>query len=349
MTKKRIVAILMVVLVAFAMMPINSFALESVSVTVIGKNAVTEGNIHKETDAKLTATAEENFSFAGTKTYTWYEVDLNGNKLDEDPLEVDALQANILTIPEDLTAGAHYFVCVVEYYDIDSNLVGRGTSNPFAVTVAAGTPVVILDPNGGSFPEIFNPSNPYDVNIGTDKKLSASDLPGTPAKEGMKFIGWYTEKDFGGVKVDLSTATFDHTTRLYAKYDTFYTATFKANGGKFEYDLTEYFVEFNEGVILKESMPKDPVRDGYVFAGWYRTNDDGEEIKLQFIGDLGIAYAKMSDHEYLAKWEKVGGGVTNPPAKDTPKTGDSGLVPWAVLAACALMTTTAIYRKNNKA
>lgn len=88
------------------------------------------------------------------------------------------------------------------------------------------------------------------------------DIP-TPIKDGYEFQGWYyhnKEFDFS------STITKDMV--LVAKYEkleeskNLVVVTFDSNGGSFIDEVTT-----TAGSLIK--MPKEPVREGYQFDGWY--------------------------------------------------------------------------------
>lgn len=80
-----------------------------------------------------------------------------------------------------------------------------------------------------------------------------------PAKPGYRFVGWYETSDFSGSAVTKVTKA----TKLYAKWElTAYEVTFDANGGS----QVPAQTVFGASTITK---PVDPVREGYVFKGWY--------------------------------------------------------------------------------
>ena len=70
---------------------------------------------------------------------------------------------------------------------------------------------------------------------------------------------------------------------------------FDANGGSMEYSIQGY--DTLEPVGIKET----PVRNGYKFMGWYNA-------KGQWITTLNADTAQLS---LIAKWQKVGGGVSD--------------------------------------
>jgi len=110
--------------------------------------------------------------------------------------------------------------------------------------------------------------------------------PANPEKEGFEFVGWYAEDeayDFEKeVTSDLELVAKFKKTKVEVKQ---YTVKFVADGD----EITEVVIEGE-----KVSKPSDPVKDGYVFLGW-------------FVG--GEAYdfesSVTSDLELVAKFEEV--------------------------------------------
>lgn len=141
------------------------------------------------------------------------------------------------------------------------------------------TPVVTLDPNGGSVETTT-------VNT-KDGKMTA--LP-RPTHTDYTFDGWFTEKE-GGEPVDENTVFEDNTT-IYAHWTVAtYTITFHVTGTTNTYTLTTNA----EGKLT--FLPPTPTRTGYTFAGWYTAEVGGEEITLDtvFTGETTI----------YAHWTKV--------------------------------------------
>ncbi len=360
--KFRLLAVFTIVMVVIAMMPIYTFA-GSTSSVILDKTTltVTEGQIHKDPNAVVTATYDGLGS--GSFLYSWYECDSSGNN------RVKKGDLHEFRIPEELTDGTHYFVCVIEIAEIDgAKIVDTATSQIITVTVEEGIPVVILDPAGGNFAEIIDNDKPIEVKIGEDGKLS-EDMPSPPGAENCMFMGWFTEEYFGE-KVNPETYIFEHTTRLYAHYAQEQTAVFDANGGAFEKDEQKHTVTFADGIIYNDMMPKDPVREGYRFLGWYEKTPDGSERKLEFLEDLNAyVLVEINDYEFFAKWEKIEtteGNTTNPTVPNTseskpaapdageskpavPKTGDNNnIVMFGLLGMLAIAIGSGFEIKNNK-
>ncbi|NLM32925.1 MAG: InlB B-repeat-containing protein, partial [Acholeplasmataceae bacterium] len=81
----------------------------------------------------------------------------------------------------------------------------------------------------------------------------------TPTKEGHNFVGWYLDSEFSGEPVTQITEAKNYT--LYAKWEVqSYDVTFDVEG-----ETTVIQVQYGQTV----TKPQDPVKEGYVFLGWY--------------------------------------------------------------------------------
>ena len=94
---------------------------------------------------------------------------------------------------------------------------------------------------------------------------------GEPTKEDYAFAGWYTNPEFTGEPVTVLDNQGQNIV-LYAKWNLEkYNVTFVSNGST--------YLILPCDVNAMPSMPVNPTRDGYVFAGWY-SNElfEGNEI-----------------------------------------------------------------------
>lgn len=259
------------------------------------KCTVTEGKIHTEPMAFFKADGiPSDGSMIYGCNYQWYSCNLDGTGRTAIP------EANNskFRVPEELTDGTYYFICEVTGLDDNYKIVETVDTAVVKVEVADGAAVVIFDAaaNGGRFSDGDELKNSDII----DEKVSD---PGIPAKEGCRFSGWYTDP-YGMEPVDLSTKTFTHTTRLYAQYDVKTTVSLDANGGQFSDDTAKYYIEFF-GIYVSKDLFPEPKRDGYVFDGWYRQTDDGEEGPLTPDPETGEYELYEINFDFYAKWSKV--------------------------------------------
>lgn len=122
--------------------------------------------------------------------------------------------------------------------------------------------------------------------------------PTEPTKLGYSFDGWYTSTDGGktlSTKFDFTTSISSDIT-LYAKWNAIiFTVTFNTDSGIFTED-TNQNVNYGEKVI----EPKDPIRNGYDFLGWYETTDNGITLsELSYSFDTVVT----ENIELYAKWK----------------------------------------------
>ena len=148
---------------------------------------------------------------------------------------------------------------------------------------APATYTVTFDANGGS-----------DVLAQEIVSGGKAVKPAAPEKDGYVFAGWY----IGETPYDFDNAVTENIT-LTAKWSEavqVYVVTFDSDGGS---NVPAQEVE-RDG---KAARPKDPVKDGYVFAGWYL----GE---TQYNFDARVT----ADITLKAKWSK---NSVTPPAAPT--------------------------------
>ena len=136
------------------------------------------------------------------------------------------------------------------------------------------------------------------------------DKPANPTRSGYSFEGWYTAET-NGEKFDFDTV-IDEDITLYAQWHRnssgsgvviptptpnpdptpdptiYYTVTFETNGGN---EIKS--VQVKEGLTL--SAPEDPVREEYIFVGWYTS----EELDEMFLFGVDVITA---DTTLYAAW-----------------------------------------------
>lgn len=145
----------------------------------------------------------------------------------------------------------------------------------------------------------------FDVNGGTSISSVSYDYqetviePDNPIKQGYAFIGWYSDEALTIPFVFGQMGLNDLT--LYAKWEpNEYQIHFVVNGGN-EMESATYL--YQETI----SAPIDPIKDGYIFDGWYTD----ESLTTQYIfGQMGLqditVYAKWSAFSYKIQFENTG-------------------------------------------
>ena len=168
-------------------------------------------------------------------------------------------------------------------YDFNTAVNADITLTAKWVEGAPATYTVTFDANGGS-----------DVLAQEIVSGGKAVKPAAPEKDGYVFAGWY----IGETPYDFDNAVTENIT-LTAKWSEavqVYVVTFDSDGGS---NVPAQEVE-RDG---KAARPKDPVKDGYVFAGWYL----GE---TQYNFDARVT----ADITLKAKWSK---NSVTPPAAPT--------------------------------
>ena len=113
--------------------------------------------------------------------------------------------------------------------------------------------------------------------------IGAANMPADPTKEGYTFDGWYD----GETKITAETVVTGNIT-VTAKFDVnSYQVTFDIDG------TTEKVVTINYGDKIGDEMPADPVKEGYVFKGWF--NGEEEITKDTEVKGIFTATAKFEE------------------------------------------------------
>ncbi|SFB18460.1 Listeria/Bacterioides repeat-containing protein [Acetitomaculum ruminis DSM 5522] len=117
----------------------------------------------------------------------------------------------------------------------------------------------------------------------------------SPDKNGYKFLGWYTTKDFkASSKINFIPKKCSKDLNLYAKWEKNYKITYKLQGGK---NSTKNPVTYNKGTKI---ILKNPSKAGYCFEGWYSTKSFKKYSKVTF-----ISKKSAKDIILYAKWKKI--------------------------------------------
>lgn len=165
----------------------------------------------------------------------------------------------------------------------------------------------------------------YDTQRITDG--GKAEEPEDPVRNGYIFEGWYSDEDLTQ-KYDFS-AVVTQDLHLYAKFTArTYTATLISAGETI--DTLEA-----TGVNARFTQPEDPVREGYVFEGWYL--DENFETPYSF------NTVATDDITLYAKWTKEGGQSGG---CSSSATGINVLASAAILLAAG-MTVSVLKKKKN--
>ena len=178
---------------------------------------------------------------------------------------------------------------------ITSDLV-KGLGEDDTITLyAVWTPIVYTITyvlNGGSLNG--NPDLTYTIE-------ESVTLASPADRTGYTFGGWYTSEEFDeDSKVTQIENGSTGNKVFYAKWDPeSYTVTFNTNGGSAVDDQT---IEYNGTA----TMPEQPVREGYVFEGWF-SGETQFDFAAAITGDVTLT-AKWSPREYSISYV-LGGGA----------------------------------------
>ncbi len=194
------------------------------------------------------------------------------------------------------------------WYDTDNKLVETNAVYTFVMpnydyTLEAKwnyfTVSYILD--GGT----NSPSNPTSYTIDSNKIALQE-----PTRTGYDFIGW----TYNGKTVTEVDPTWIDNATLVANWRTHtYSITYELNGGtNNSSNPATYTIESNTITL------KDPTRNGYTFAGWYKTSTFSNQVTTINKGSYGdlVFYAKWAPISYSITYNLDGG--TN--ASSNPNT-----------------------------
>ncbi|MCR2822931.1 InlB B-repeat-containing protein [Lederbergia panacisoli] len=212
------------------------------------------------------------------------------------------------TKPEDPTKEGHTFAgwytddLLSELYDFETGIVSdvtlyaKWTINEYKISFKS---------NGGS--------NVSSEDVNYEEKVTK---PEDPTKEGHTFAGWYTDSNLNDLYDFNAPVQSDIT--LYAKWSANeYKVDFDTNGGSL---IAAESVKYQE----KVDEPQAPIKEGYIFAGWFSDNrlSEAYDFNTAVTKDITI-YAKwilenkddpIKDDENIEK--------NDPPKNEVPKDSD---------------------------
>ena len=154
--------------------------------------------------------------------------------------------------------------------------------------------LVVFDPDDGK----IGYNNFYKVTLPIDSTVTSQ--PEAPVREGYFFNGWYAYLDESGEPVhwDFEMDKVMENTTLWADWEKGCLVVFDPDDGKTEYNnFYKVTLPINSTVT---SQPEAPVREGYLFNGWYAYLDEsGEPVHWDFEMDKVIENTTL-----WADWEK---------------------------------------------
>lgn len=174
----------------------------------------------------------------------------------------------------------------------------------------------------------------------TDGSGVLQSLPTTPTKSGYNFVGWYTDANAGDL-VQVGHA-FTSDAMLHARwtpdYSTpvEYTISFYLNDGVNTGVYSTITTITSGGYHVLSSLPAQPTRDGYDFAGWFTETSGGTKIELlksEFTESASV-YAQWTSQQvpvtgYTVTFEANGGTLTGDATMTTDANGNLGSLPTA--------------------
>lgn len=187
-----------------------------------------------------------------------------------------------------------------------------------------------IEPSQKNYVVIFNYliDNEYHSESVSEGNIAA--MPAKPFKEGYTFTGWYVDQD--------CTIPWDFDNRVYSDLTLF--AGWQVNTE--ENPFTDYKPNEQSSVHLeaetdKKELPEEPVKEGYIFKGWFVDED------------CTIPWKPEDDFEEDLKlypgWEKEADVKTEEPSEIKPTENKSA-------AAAVIVAGTILYikkrRKTNK-
>lgn len=153
---------------------------------------------------------------------------------------------------------------------------------------------LVFDLGYGEESNVYYKTAPKDIGltVGTDE------LKKNPSRAGFKFMGWYTEKDGQGTKIEDDKFPYvleKMETVFYAYWKESFTIVFAADN---ETSETSDVAVLKGDAITEQEAPDTPVYENYRFDGWFsERNGGGTEFR---VGET--VFADDTPKKYYAKW-----------------------------------------------
>jgi uncharacterized repeat protein (TIGR02543 family) len=154
-------------------------------------------------------------------------------------------------------------------------------------------------------------------------------LPAEPTRAGYTFAGWWDIQAVTGGTQFLGNTTVTSSTTVYARWTVIppnsYIVTFNKNAAD-AVDANPTTKTVTAPKTTVETLPTEPTRTGYTFAGWYTVQavNGGTQFQANTPVTVNITvYARWTANTYTVTFDKNGGTTeANPATKTvtTPKT-----------------------------
>lgn len=171
---------------------------------------------------------------------------------------------------------------------------------------------LVFDLGYGEESNVYYKTAPKDIGltVGTDE------LKKNPSRAGFKFMGWYTEKDGQGTKIEDDKFPYvleKMETVFYAYWKESFTIVFDADN---ETSETSDVAVLKGDAITEQEAPDTPVYENYRFDGWFsERNGGGTEFRAGetvFADDTPKKYYAKWVRQYVVTIDTNGGGNISP-------------------------------------
>ena len=203
-----------------------------------------------------------------------------------------------LKMSDDSDMGTEYAVYKLENNVlVPQNIISSDLQNVIFYADGFGEFLIIYEPQSYEVKFINEGSEYLKLNL---PKGSGISIPEQPQKSGYTFKGWYSEENGNGIELTEDV--------LANKYMTFYAFWKKNSSGGRSVSSSTCLIHFNSngGSAVKDisvkknsslTLPDNPIKEGYLFAGWYKDKALTETFKL----DEQIT----SSITLYAKWDEI--------------------------------------------
>lgn len=154
--------------------------------------------------------------------------------------------------------------------------------------------------------ELYDPLSVEYGDLWKNVNVEGEDTAYTPEKAEYSFRGWFLDKDCTEAVAD--DYSFESDIIFYAKWVRIYKILLDYNDGVTLSSFNE--VEDGEQYPFPE---KDPIREGYIFEGWYTEKEGGRKVEKNAVFD-------ENERSFFAHWKKIEENISDQPQTETPET-----------------------------